>query len=138
MQPRMNADAVRMWAKFFSPNGSKDPVIEVPSEWMNFFTNILLSPTHFSWAKEFLSAQAWKLFRSYSIADGMKFSIPRKCQVTSAPSCSYLEMSNQYVREESEEHPDEESLEQKGVDSKTATLELCLKLRYQSVHLSFA
>ncbi|TVU18871.1 hypothetical protein EJB05_34988, partial [Eragrostis curvula] len=33
-----NADNIRMWAKFFSPNGSTDSVTHIPTEWMMFFS----------------------------------------------------------------------------------------------------
>lgn len=54
--PKINADAVRIWAHHFSPTGHKDSVVHIPAELMPFFLNILMSPTHFSWAKNFLSA----------------------------------------------------------------------------------
>lgn len=48
-------DSVRIWAKHFSPNSSKDPMVNIPKEWMNFFTQI--SPSHYCWAKNFLTSK---------------------------------------------------------------------------------
>ncbi|TVU16793.1 hypothetical protein EJB05_36948, partial [Eragrostis curvula] len=87
-----NADTIRLWAKYFSPTCNFDATVEVPSEWMLFFTNVLLSPTHYSWAKIFLSSQAWQIFQKQPFAHSMPYLLPGKCPTDAAPSCSYLEM----------------------------------------------
>ncbi|RLM69445.1 hypothetical protein C2845_PM17G07400 [Panicum miliaceum] len=74
---RQNAEAVRLWAHHFSDSNYGQPSVKIPVEWNNFFTSLLLSPTHFSWAKNFLLSKAWDFFPS---ANGsVVFSIPQQC-----------------------------------------------------------
>ncbi|TVT98251.1 hypothetical protein EJB05_56471, partial [Eragrostis curvula] len=87
----LSADSIRLWARHFSPNGSKDPLVDIPDEWAWFFTNILLSPTHFSWAKTFLTSKAWEYFQGQSLNNAMTFCLPKKCPVSDGPKCSYIE-----------------------------------------------
>lgn len=87
--PFQNADSIRLWAKHFSPTGSKDPVI--PQEWLWFFTNLLVTPSQFSWAKDFLTSKAWDIFNSQSIGHSMTFSLSQQCPTSHSPSCAYLE-----------------------------------------------
>lgn len=68
-------DAVRLWAKFLSPlPGTSN--IEIPVAWSNFFTTMLLNPTSFVWAKEFLSSHGWEYFKAQ---ESIKFGLPNKC-----------------------------------------------------------
>ncbi|TVT99539.1 hypothetical protein EJB05_55088, partial [Eragrostis curvula] len=79
-QKKINADIYRLCAKYFSPNGSSNAVVEVPADWLSFFTTMLLSPTHFSWAKNFLSSKAWDIVTNRVDCDrGLKFSLPLLC-----------------------------------------------------------
>ncbi|TVU38191.1 hypothetical protein EJB05_11547, partial [Eragrostis curvula] len=63
-------------------------MIQIPAEWLAFFTTMLLSPTHFSWAKNFLTSQAWDIFITrQGPKNGLSFQIPNSCPEKSAPSC---------------------------------------------------
>ncbi|TVU49530.1 hypothetical protein EJB05_00843, partial [Eragrostis curvula] len=84
-----NPDMIRLWAKHFSPNGSKDPTVKIPDQWSWFFTKMLTSPTHFTWAKSFLTSKAWELFLDHSLNNGLTFCLPRKCPRLESSSCSY-------------------------------------------------
>lgn len=50
----------------------------------------LLTPTHFSWAKDLLTSKAWHTFQQQSPAVGLPFLLPGTCPRKEAPSCSYL------------------------------------------------
>lgn len=49
------ARAHESWAYFFSKGNPGCLPIQIPLKWAQFFTFLLLSPTNYSWAKEFLS-----------------------------------------------------------------------------------
>jgi hypothetical protein len=73
--PKQNAEAVRLWAKHFNvPNQS---AVKIPFECSNFYTTLLLSPTHFSWASTLLLSKAWDFFASDK--GNVLFAIPPKC-----------------------------------------------------------
>jgi hypothetical protein len=55
-------DVFRLWAKFFSPVGCPTQVVDIPADWASFFTVMLLSPSHFDWAKNFLASKVWSMF----------------------------------------------------------------------------
>lgn len=76
--PKLNAEAVRIWARHFSPKGTKESIVDIPAEWMAFFTNVLMIPSYIFWAKNFLTAQVWKSFQEHSISEGMKY--PSACR----------------------------------------------------------
>lgn len=84
-----NADTIRLWARHFSPDGSTNATVTIPSKWMMFFTNLLLSPTHYAMAKSFLTSQAWQTFRKQSISAGMTYVLPQKCPTKEGPTCSF-------------------------------------------------
>ncbi|TVU49835.1 hypothetical protein EJB05_01173, partial [Eragrostis curvula] len=98
----LSADSVRIWARHFSPNGSKDPLVDVPNEWAWFFTNILLSPTHYNWATNFLTSKAWECFQNQSLNNGITFCLPKKCPTMESPRCSYIEELEQESDEDSD------------------------------------
>jgi hypothetical protein len=50
-------DVFRLWAQFFSPVGCPAQVVDIPADWASFFTVMLLSPSHFDWAKSFLASK---------------------------------------------------------------------------------
>ncbi|KAJ1277065.1 hypothetical protein BS78_05G265400 [Paspalum vaginatum] len=60
---------------FFQPT-----TVEIPAVWAAFFTMMLLSPSHYSWAKEFVSSSAMDFFReigpSIPIHLPMPFQLP--------------------------------------------------------------
>lgn len=47
---KQNADGVRLWAKLFSPLRTQGSAT-ISARWANFFTVMLLTPSHFEWAK---------------------------------------------------------------------------------------
>lgn len=50
---------------------------------------MLLSPSHFDWAKQFLASQTWDLLLSCAdLSDTMVFAIPVKCPTSSELVCS--------------------------------------------------
>uniref|UniRef100_A0A0A9UFK7 Uncharacterized protein n=1 Tax=Arundo donax TaxID=35708 RepID=A0A0A9UFK7_ARUDO len=88
-RPKHNADSVRLWAKYFAPMGHLDVLVDVPHEWAPFFTAMLLSPTHFVWAKQFLASKAWAFFQHVAPNGGsFKFHFPPGCPLDKAPTCS--------------------------------------------------
>jgi hypothetical protein len=84
-------DVFRLWAKFFSPVGYLSQVVNIPADWAAFFIMMLLSPTHFDWAKSFLASQAWKLLTNCANSNAlMAFAIPAKCPENVEVSCQNL------------------------------------------------
>lgn len=55
--------ASQAWARFFAPHSRSpaQPVIQVPVQWADFFTAMLLSPQNFNLTKDFLSSKMWTL-----------------------------------------------------------------------------
>ncbi|KAG2571336.1 hypothetical protein PVAP13_7KG009600 [Panicum virgatum] len=51
----------------------------IPHPWTDFFTALLLNPSSFNWAKQFLSSQAWNLLSANK--PGVAFSLPTTCPV---------------------------------------------------------
>lgn len=94
---------VRIQANHFSPNGSSKSVISVPDEWMMFITKTLLTPTHFSWAKDLLHSKAWQSFQQLSPALGLPFILPNSCPTKETPECSFLQEITDQVESEVEE-----------------------------------
>ncbi|KAG2621112.1 hypothetical protein PVAP13_3NG178000 [Panicum virgatum] len=70
--PKMHPDLVRLWANFFSAY-SGNPV-QVPLQWSEFITALLASPVTFSWTKQLLQSEAWKLFNQSP--SNLTFSLP--------------------------------------------------------------
>lgn len=56
-QCKTNADTIRLWAMFLAL-GSSMYTVQVLQKWADFFTALLLNPSSFSWAKQFISSQA--------------------------------------------------------------------------------
>ena len=82
--PKPNADAVRLWAKFFAPGNSQNSVA-VPKQWADFFTALLLNPSSFPWAKQFLSSPACSFLGDD--LSGSLFTLPDVCPKSSAVPC---------------------------------------------------
>lgn len=55
----MNAEATKLWARFFSVGNSSNIQISIPAAWANFFTVILLNPGNFNWVKQLLSSYSF-------------------------------------------------------------------------------
>nr|TKW02809.1 hypothetical protein SEVIR_7G037500v2 [Setaria viridis] len=82
------ADLYRLWARYFSPVQGAEEVISIPLDWVVFFTVKLLSPSHFHWAKSFLSSQAWKflIFVSHQ-SSVLTFNLPSVCPPNAEVQC---------------------------------------------------
>ena len=82
MNFKNNAEAIRLWSQFFSPNSSAPP-ISIPKVWADFFTAMLVNPTSFSWGKQFLASSAWNSFVGNG-SDALPFVLPEKCPAVSS------------------------------------------------------
>ncbi|TVU00955.1 hypothetical protein EJB05_53612, partial [Eragrostis curvula] len=92
---KINADIYRLWARHFSPADIQKPMIQIPDDWLAFFTTMLLSPSHFSWAKDFLNSKAWNIFLTVQGPNkGLNFQIPITCPQKNAPTCFLQDMEN--------------------------------------------
>lgn len=85
-----SAVAVRCWAKHFSPIDRSKPTVSIPTEWMDFFSLLLLKPRSFEWAKEFLESPAWAAFSNFTKGNAYSFSLPSSSPsvIISYYSCS--------------------------------------------------
>jgi hypothetical protein len=80
------AESTRLWAKFFCPGKPNSITVSIPTEWAEFFTNMLLSPDQFEWAKDFLQTKATNCLTGRSGV--IDFSLPSVCPVTLGSDCS--------------------------------------------------
>lgn len=80
-----NAEATRLWSRFFCSNLPGNTPISIPQTWSNFFTVMLLSPGIFDWARNFLSSEALHHFQDLS--GSVDFSIPAQCPNTDQNLC---------------------------------------------------
>lgn len=81
-------DVYRLWAKHFSPVGCHDYTVQMPPDWAPFFIKMLLSPSHFEWAKHVLASQTWDLLlRCAELSAAMSFAIPQKCHASTNVVC---------------------------------------------------
>lgn len=71
------AEATRLWARFFSLGNITVVRTSIPTSWANFFTVMLLSPTNFQWAKKLLSSKIPEMLLSGN--GSIEFGIPAKC-----------------------------------------------------------
>lgn len=69
-----NPDALRMWAKFFNNVDQSLPIVSIPTQWMNFFTLLLMKQATFEWAKDFLQSSAWATVAKNFSGNGTPFS----------------------------------------------------------------
>jgi hypothetical protein len=83
-----NADLFRLWAKYFSPVGRLEPLVQIPKDWAPFFLKMLLSPESFDWAKSLLLSPSWKaLSEFWSAGDHFQFALPTTCPDKDGISC---------------------------------------------------
>lgn len=73
----MNAQATRLWARFFSPGNSSNILINIPADWANFFTILLLSPSNFTWTRQLLLSKLTHLLLNNN--GEIEFSLPSAC-----------------------------------------------------------
>lgn len=100
-----SAAAIRCWAKHFSPIDRTKPTVTIPTEWMDFFSLLLLKPGSFEWAQDFLKSAAWASISSHANGNSYSFSLPKKpssvtiseysCYDPPSPSCLDLEEVNE-------------------------------------------
>jgi hypothetical protein len=84
-------DVFRLWAQFFSPVDCPAQVVDIPADWASFFTVMLLSPSHFDWAKSFLASKVWNLFLITAKPKALtSFSTPAKCPENASVLCQDL------------------------------------------------
>jgi hypothetical protein len=81
-------DVIRLWAKFFSTVDQSLPTVTVLTQWMNFFTMLLLKQSSFAWAKEFLQSSAWHAISQTDTGIVYSFTLP-----PSKPTVSITEIS---------------------------------------------
>jgi hypothetical protein len=94
------AEATRLWAKFFSPGMPNSTLVSVPSEWVNFFTIMLMSPDKFAWAKDFLSSRAVNCLEG---KNGLiDYSIPAKCPSDKPLPCCSLSLASEPIPDSAE------------------------------------
>lgn len=84
---RQKADGIRLWAKHFTPIGSQGN-INIPIEWADFFTLLLLSPSHFDWARSALTSKLWSCMTDGSSSPVGQFQLPDMCPLTNAVACT--------------------------------------------------
>jgi hypothetical protein len=102
-----------LWEKYFAPhimeqmNNSSCKVLEIPTNWFNFITLMLLTPEKFDWTKKFLNSSLWNIIKENEEQECISFLVPEKCVVSQAPKCtiSVLGESSQDVDEEMPLHP---------------------------------
>nr|TKW09091.1 hypothetical protein SEVIR_6G069600v2 [Setaria viridis] len=88
-RPGQNPNVYRLWAQHFSPVGCPEQVTQIPSDWAAFFINMLMSPEHFDWAKQFLASKTWEFLLSCSNQTAlMAFAIPQRCPSSTPLICS--------------------------------------------------
>jgi len=69
--------AIRCWAKYFAIIDSSLPTVTVPSQWVDFFTLMMLKQRAYDWAKDFLNSSAWPLLRQhFGNQNSFAFSLP--------------------------------------------------------------
>jgi hypothetical protein len=102
-------DVYRLWAKYFSPVGCPEHVVQIPSDWAAFFTVMLLSPNQFAWAKNFLSSPAWKVMLSCSGPSAlMSFAIPSSCPQEAEVTCASVKQLPDNPGSQSGSNPNEQ------------------------------
>jgi hypothetical protein len=105
---KFSAEGMLLWEKYFAPhimdqmNNSSCKVLDIPTNWFNFITLMLLTPEKFDWTKKFLNSSLWNIIKENEVQDYILFLVPDKCVVSQAPKCSIsvLGESSQVAEEE--------------------------------------
>lgn len=84
-----------------------------------FITKTLLTPTHFSWAKELLHSKAWQSFQQQSPALVLPFLLPNACPVKEVLECSFLQEITYPTDDDEEEQEADTAI---GTPQKQATV----------------
>jgi hypothetical protein len=90
---KSNPEAIRLWANFLAPVTGA-PSVQIPKDWADFFTMMLLSPRSFQWAKSFVTSSAMEHLA------GTSFSVPFCLPQTLPDAGSFLCSNNLPVAEE--------------------------------------
>ncbi|RLN28877.1 hypothetical protein C2845_PM05G17080 [Panicum miliaceum] len=85
LQRKLNAEAIRIWAKHLQAGSDADS-IQVPPQWSDFMTTMLVSPTSFEWAKALMTSPTWNFFMSDN-SSYINFNIPKSCPVLPSTAC---------------------------------------------------
>lgn len=80
--------AFRCWAKYFASVDRSLPTVTIPTQWMDFFTLLMLKQGFYEWAKDFLQSPAWASLNQHFSGNFYSFTLP-----TSQPSVSITELS---------------------------------------------
>jgi hypothetical protein len=90
-----------LWNKYFAPhiyNGgyaNPDKVFNIPSNWFNLITLMLLTPEKFEWAKNFLNFPLWEhVSHDDEDNNSISFVVPDSCLVKKAPVCQIADMEH--------------------------------------------
>jgi hypothetical protein len=67
---------VRCWAKYFSNVDRSLPTVTISTQWVDFFTLLLLKPGSFEWAQSFLQSPAWVVLNQLFNGNTFSFSLP--------------------------------------------------------------
>jgi hypothetical protein len=110
---KFSAEGMLLWEKYFAPhimeqmNNSSCKVLEIPINWFNFITLMLLTPEKFDWTKKFLNSSLWNIIKENEDQEYISFLVPDKCVVSQAPKCTFsiLGESSQAAEEEIPLHP---------------------------------
>jgi hypothetical protein len=90
---KSNLEAIRLWANFLAP-GAGAPSVQIPKDWADFFTMMLLIPRSFQWAKSFVTSSAMEHLA------GTSSSVPFCLPQTLPDAGSFLCSNNLPVAEE--------------------------------------
>lgn len=81
--------------KTFSPVRGTTTVVQIPKNWSAFFTTLLLSPTHFDWARKLVNSEALKFIHNSSKSQHyFSFALPEVCPMEQSTCYSILDKTH--------------------------------------------
>lgn len=89
----INAEATRLWARFFSSGNSSHLHVSISLDCVNFFTVPLMLPNSFLWTRQLLSSQLLPLITE-SCPRMVDFSVPPTCPDNNFACLSRTEEDN--------------------------------------------
>ncbi|CAM0881813.1 unnamed protein product [Alopecurus aequalis] len=98
----LGVEGALLWKENCSPSADNDKTVQVPIEWVNFFTATLLSPDKFEWDKGFLASQFWKYIVEGADNDVWKV-IPENRSSSQGPTCKEAAAQAQGTPDKSQE-----------------------------------
>ncbi|TVU40687.1 hypothetical protein EJB05_14157, partial [Eragrostis curvula] len=84
---KQNPDAIHLWAKHLDPT-PHSAAIPIHANWADFFTKLLLSPSHFDWAKSVLQSKLWTLVTDSVNQPHIMFQLPSACPANVTIVCN--------------------------------------------------